>query len=64
MNDGLAALEGLTTKEVTELSAGNLIDIPGIEPEDVAGAVVFLVSEKARFMIGSQFVPDAGLLSR
>jgi NAD(P)-dependent dehydrogenase (short-subunit alcohol dehydrogenase family) len=64
MNDGLAALEGLTPKEVAERSAGNLIDVPWVEVEDVANAVVFLASEKARFVTGSPFILDAGLLSR
>jgi SDR family mycofactocin-dependent oxidoreductase len=64
MNDGLAALEGATTQEIAERSAGNLQPVPWIEPEDVAAAVVFLVSDEARFVTGSQFVLDAGLLSR
>jgi NAD(P)-dependent dehydrogenase (short-subunit alcohol dehydrogenase family) len=64
MNDGLAELEGLTPQEIGEKSAGNLINVPWIEPEDVAAAVVFLASEKARFITGSQFVLDAGLLTR
>jgi NAD(P)-dependent dehydrogenase (short-subunit alcohol dehydrogenase family) len=64
MNDGLAALEGLTPREVAERSAGNLIDVPWVEPEDVAEAVVFLASGKSRFVTGSQFVLDAGLLTR
>jgi SDR family mycofactocin-dependent oxidoreductase len=64
MNDGLAALEGLTPHQVAERSAGNLLAVPWIEPEDVAAAVVFLASDKARFVTGSQFVLDAGLLSR
>lgn len=64
MNDGLAALEGLTPKEVAERSAGNLLPVPWVEPEDVAAAVVFLASAQARFVTGSQFVLDAGLLSR
>lgn len=64
MNDGLAFLEGLTTTEVAEKSAGNLINVPWVEPEDVANAVVFLASDKARFVTGSQFVLDAGLLTR
>jgi NAD(P)-dependent dehydrogenase (short-subunit alcohol dehydrogenase family) len=64
MNDGLAALEGLTPKEVAERSAGNLIDVPWVEAEDVANAVVFLVSEKSRFVTGAQFVLDAGLLTK
>ena len=64
MNDGLAALEGMTTQEIAERSAGNLQPVPWIEPEDVAKAVVFLVSDDARFITGSQFVLDAGLLTR
>ena len=64
MNDGLAALEGLSPREVAERSAGNLLSVPWIEAEDVANAVVFLASDKSRFVTGSQFVLDAGLLSR
>jgi NAD(P)-dependent dehydrogenase (short-subunit alcohol dehydrogenase family) len=64
MNDGLAALEGLTPLQVAERSAGNLMPVPWVEPEDVAEAVVFLVSTRARFVTGSQFVLDAGLLTR
>ncbi|MDB5227724.1 MAG: 3-oxoacyl-[acyl-carrier protein] reductase [Bacteroidota bacterium] len=64
MNDGLAFLEGTTAKEIAERSAGNLIDVPWVEPDDVANAVVFLSSEKARFVTGSSFVLDAGLLTR
>ena len=45
MNDGLAELEGLTPKEIGERSAGNLINVPWIEPDDVANAVVFLASD-------------------
>jgi SDR family mycofactocin-dependent oxidoreductase len=64
MNDGLAALEGATPQQIAERSAGNLLAVPWIEPEDVAAAVVFLASDRARFITGSQFVLDAGLLSR
>jgi NAD(P)-dependent dehydrogenase (short-subunit alcohol dehydrogenase family) len=64
MNDGLAELEGLTPKEIGERSAGNLINVPWVEPEDVANAVVFLASDRSRFVTGSQFVLDAGLLSK
>ena len=63
MNDGLAALEGTTPQEIGERSAGNLLNVPWIEAEDVANAVVFLASDNARFITGSQFVLDAGLLS-
>ncbi|MBV8267206.1 MAG: mycofactocin-coupled SDR family oxidoreductase [Planctomycetaceae bacterium] len=64
MNDGLAVLEGMTPRQLAERSAGNLLPVPWIEPEDVAQAVVFLASDRARFVTGSEFVLDAGLLTR
>jgi SDR family mycofactocin-dependent oxidoreductase len=64
MNDGLAALEGLTPKEIAERSAGNLLPVPWIEPEDVANAVLYLASDRARYVTGAPLVIDAGLLSR
>jgi len=63
MNDGLAAMEGKTPVEIAEASAGNLLPVPWVEPEDVAGLVLYLASDKARFITGSQFVLDAGLLT-
>jgi len=64
MNDGLAALEGATPREIAERSAGNLLPVPWIESEDVAEAVLYLASDRARYVTGAQFVIDAGLLSR
>lgn len=64
MNDGLAELEGTTAQEIAERSAGNLLPVPWIEPDDVAEAVLYLASDRARFVTGSQFVIDAGLLTR
>ena len=64
MNDGLAEMEGSTPQEIAERSAGNLLPVPWIEPEDVAQAVLYLASDRARYVTGSQFVIDAGLLSR
>ena len=64
MNDGLAALEGKTTTQIAESSAGNLLDVPWIEPEDVAQAVLYLASDRARYITGSQFTIDAGLLTK
>ncbi len=64
MNDGLAEMEGKTPEEIAEASAGNLIPVPWIEPEDVAQAVVYLASDKARFITGSEFILDAGLLTK
>lgn len=64
MNEGLAALEGLTPQEIAERSAGNLLPVPWIEPEDVANAVLYLASDRARFVTGAPLVIDAGLLTR
>jgi SDR family mycofactocin-dependent oxidoreductase len=64
MNDGLAALEGLTPQEIAERSAGNLLPVPWIEPEDVAHAVLYLASDRARYVTGAPLLIDAGLLSR
>jgi SDR family mycofactocin-dependent oxidoreductase len=64
MNDGLAALEGLTPKEIAERSAGNLLPVPWVEPEDVANAVLYLASDRARYVTGAPLVLDAGLLTR
>ncbi len=64
MNDGLAAMEGSTPLEIAERSAGNLLPVPWLEPEDVAEAVLFLSSPRSRYATGSQYVLDAGLLTR
>lgn len=64
MNDGLAELEDSTPLEIAERSASNLLPVPWIEPEDVAEAVLYLASDKARYITGSPFIIDAGLLSR
>lgn len=64
MNDGLAALEGKTPEEIAEQSAGNLLPVPWIEPEDVAEAVLYLASDRARYVTGAPFIIDAGLLTK
>jgi SDR family mycofactocin-dependent oxidoreductase len=64
MNDGLAELEGLTPQQIAERSAGNLLPVPWIEPEDVAHAILYLASDRARFVTGASLVLDAGLLTR
>ncbi|WP_411822358.1 mycofactocin-coupled SDR family oxidoreductase [Leptospira sp. 'Mane'] len=64
MNDGLAAMEGATPIEIAERSAGNLLPVPWVETEDVANSVLFLASDKSRYITGAEFVLDAGLLTR
>jgi NAD(P)-dependent dehydrogenase (short-subunit alcohol dehydrogenase family) len=64
LNDGLAWLDGTTAQAIAERSAGNLLPVPWIEAQDVAEAVVYLASERGRYITGTQFVIDAGLLSR
>lgn len=64
MNVGLAWLEGTTPAAIAERSAGNLQPVPWIEPEEVAAVVLYLASERARHVTGTQFVIDAGLLTR
>jgi NAD(P)-dependent dehydrogenase (short-subunit alcohol dehydrogenase family) len=64
LNDGLAEMEGKTPREIAEASAGNLLPVPWVETRDVAEAVRFLVSDKARYLTGAEFVIDAGLLTR
>ena len=63
MNDGLAWMEGATPEEIAERSAGNLLKTPWIETEDVVHAVRYLASDKARYITGSPFILDAGLLT-
>jgi NAD(P)-dependent dehydrogenase (short-subunit alcohol dehydrogenase family) len=64
LNDGLAELEGLTKEEIAERSAGNLLPVPWIEPQDVAEAVLYLAGDGARYVTGTTLVIDAGLLTR
>jgi NAD(P)-dependent dehydrogenase (short-subunit alcohol dehydrogenase family) len=64
LNDGLAALEGSTPLEIAERSAGNLLPTPWVTVDDVVASVLFLASDDARFITGSAFVLDAGLLTR
>jgi SDR family mycofactocin-dependent oxidoreductase len=64
LNDGLAEMEGMTTQEIAERSAGNLLPVPWVETQDVAAAVLYLAGESARYVTGTTLVIDAGLLTR
>lgn len=46
------------------LTARNLLPVPWVDPVDVANAVVFLASDEARYITGSQLVVDAGLTQK
>ena len=46
------------------LIARNLLPVPWVEPVDVANAVVFLASDAARYITGTQLVVDAGLTQK
>jgi SDR family mycofactocin-dependent oxidoreductase len=46
------------------LAARNLLPVPWVESVDVANAVVFLASDEARYITGTQLVVDAGLTQK
>ncbi|ORV89855.1 3-ketoacyl-ACP reductase [Mycobacterium interjectum] len=46
------------------LQSRNLLPVPWVEPVDVANAVVFLASDQARYITGTQLVIDAGLTQK
>jgi SDR family mycofactocin-dependent oxidoreductase len=46
------------------LKARHLLPVPWVEPVDVSNAVVFLASDEARYITGTQIVVDAGLLTK
>jgi SDR family mycofactocin-dependent oxidoreductase len=58
-------LENPTAADAAEvLAARNLLPVPWVEPLDVANAVVFLASDEARYITGTQIVVDAGLTQK
>ncbi|MGB9302844.1 MAG: mycofactocin-coupled SDR family oxidoreductase [Mycobacterium sp.] len=58
-------LDNPTAADAAEvLKARNLLPVPWVEPVDVANAVVFLASEQARYITGTQLVVDAGLTQK
>jgi SDR family mycofactocin-dependent oxidoreductase len=46
------------------LQTRNLLPVPWVDPVDIANAVVFLASEEARYITGTQLVVDAGLTQK
>jgi SDR family mycofactocin-dependent oxidoreductase len=58
-------LDNPTQADAAEvLMARNLLPVPWLEPVDVANAVVFLASDAARYITGTQLVVDAGLTQK
>ncbi|WP_081287554.1 mycofactocin-coupled SDR family oxidoreductase [Mycobacterium asiaticum] len=58
-------LDNPTAEDAAEvLRARNLLPVPWVEPVDIANAVVFLASEQARYITGTQLVVDAGLTQK
>jgi (+)-trans-carveol dehydrogenase len=47
-----------------DVSQAHLLPVPAIEPEDIAAAVAYLVSDDARYVTGVTLPVDAGLLLR
>ncbi|OBB94839.1 mycofactocin-coupled SDR family oxidoreductase [Mycobacterium sp. 852002-40037_SCH5390672] len=58
-------LDNPTAADAAEvLQARNLLPVPWVEPVDIANAVLFLASESARYITGTQLVVDAGLTQK
>ena len=58
-------LENPTAADAAEvLQARNLLPVPWVESVDIANAVVFLASDQARYITGTQLVVDAGLTQK
>ncbi|PXX10435.1 mycofactocin-coupled SDR family oxidoreductase [Mycolicibacterium moriokaense] len=58
-------LDKPTADDVAEvLAVRHLLPVPWVEPVDVANAVVFLASDEARYITGTQLVVDAGLVEK
>ena len=46
------------------LASRHLLPVPWVDPVDIANAVVFLASDEARYITGTQLVVDAGLTAK
>lgn len=58
-------LEHPTEQDAAQaLAARTLLSVPWVEAVDISNAVVFLASEEARYITGTQLVVDAGLTQK
>ncbi|WP_166908732.1 mycofactocin-coupled SDR family oxidoreductase [Mycobacterium sp. DL440] len=58
-------LQNPTAEDVSDvLAARHLLPVPWVDPVDVSNAVVFLASDGARYVTGTQLVVDAGLMAK
>ncbi|MBN7414054.1 Putative short chain dehydrogenase/reductase [Mycobacteroides abscessus subsp. abscessus] len=58
-------LEHPTVEDAAEaLAARTLLPVPWVEAVDISNAVVFLASDEARYITGTQLVVDAGLTQK
>jgi SDR family mycofactocin-dependent oxidoreductase len=62
MNETMAALIAADDTAVTAMQ--NALPIPVLMPEDIAGAVAWLVSDEAKFITGTAWPLDAGFTVR
>ena len=56
-----AWLERLVAESETPVDSGDAIPVDAVEPEDIAAAVAWLVSDEARYVTGITLPVDAGL---
>jgi enoyl-[acyl-carrier-protein] reductase (NADH) len=65
-NDAMQALMAKAAAGDTNAISGmqNALPLPALQPEDVANAVAYLVSEEAKFITGIQWPLDAGFSVR
>ncbi len=57
-------LERLVAESETPVDWGNAMPVDAVEPEDIAAAVAWLVSDEARYVTGVTLPVDAGLANK
>jgi SDR family mycofactocin-dependent oxidoreductase len=57
-------LERFVAESETPVDWGNAMPVDAVEPEDIAAAVAFLVSDEARYITGITLPVDAGLANK